>query len=71
MLPESEFENAIDLLIANAITCLGNGNPKLRHAIEIAIHYRELCPTSAPSISLQQLEMLGAWLAPATGRGDQ
>ena len=65
------FEDALDLLIANAITCLGNGKPKLRRAVEIAIHYRELSPTSPPAISLQQLELLGVWLAPPTGRGDQ
>jgi hypothetical protein len=65
------FEDALDLLIATAITCLGNGKPKLRRAVEIAIHYRELSPTSPPAISLQQLELLGVWLAPPTGRGDQ
>ena len=63
------FDDALDLLIANAITCLGNGNPKLRRAVEICIHYRELSPTSAPAISTQQLEILGSWLA--TGRAGQ
>jgi hypothetical protein len=67
------FEEALDLLIATAITCLRNDNRKLRRAIEVAINYRELSPTSAPpAISLKQLELLGAWLVPPppTGRGD-
>jgi hypothetical protein len=63
------FEDALDLLIATAITCLRNDNRKLRRAIEIAINYRELSPTTPPAISLQQLELLGAWLPPKpTGR---
>lgn len=65
------FEDALDLLIANAITCLGTGNPKLRRAVEIAISYRELSSTSAPVISLEQLNLLGAWLAPQRRRADQ
>ena len=66
------FEDSLDMLIASAITCLGNGNPKLKRAVEICISYRELSPISAPAISLQQLEMLGAWLAPnPTGGSDQ
>ena len=38
-------------------------NPKLRRAVEIAINYRELFPTTPLAISLQQLEVLGAWLS--------
>jgi hypothetical protein len=60
------FDDALDLLIANAITCLGSSNPKLKHAVEICIHYRELSPTSTPAISMEQLELLGAWLARRT-----
>ena len=56
----------MDLLIATAITCLRNDNRNLRRAIEIAISYRALSPTSEPAISLQQLELLGAWLVPPT-----
>jgi hypothetical protein len=65
------FEDALDLLIATTVTCLRNDNRKLRRAIEVAISYRELSPTSAPAISLQQLELLGDWLVPPkpTGRG--
>ena len=63
------FEIALDLLIATAITCLQHDNPKLRRAVEIAINYRELFPTTPPAISLQQLELLGAWLSSKpTGR---
>jgi hypothetical protein len=74
MTPAMNFEDPLDLLIATAVTCLRNDNRKLRRAIEVAISYRELSPTSAPpAISLQQLELLGDWLAPPppTGRGDQ
>lgn len=59
MTPAMNFEVALDLLIATAITCLRHDNPKLRRAVEIAINYRELFPTTPPAISLQQL-----------GRGD-
>lgn len=69
MITSADFEVALDLLIANAITCLGSGTPRLRRAIEICIRYRELSPTSAPAVSTQQLEILGAWLA--TGRAGQ
>jgi hypothetical protein len=67
------FEDALDLLIATAVTCLRNDNRKLRRAIEVAINYRGLSATSAPpAITLQQLELLGAWLVPPplTGRGE-
>ena len=63
MTPAMNFEVALDLLIATAITCLRHDNPKLRRAVEIAINYRELFPTTPPAISLQQLEVLGAWLS--------
>jgi hypothetical protein len=70
MTPAMNFEVALDLLIATAITCLRHDNPKLRRALEIAINYRELFPTTPPAISLQQLELLGAWLSSKpTGRG--
>ena len=59
MTPAMNFEVALDLLIATAITCLRHDNPKLRRAVEIAINYRELFPTTPPAISLQQLELLG------------
>ena len=67
------FEDALDLLIATAITCLRNDNRNLRRAVEIAISYRELSPTTPPAISLEQLEILGSWLVPPqpTGRSDQ
>ena len=57
MTPAMNFEVALDLLIATAITCLRHDNPKLRRAVEIAINYRELFPTTPPAISLQQLEL--------------
>jgi hypothetical protein len=60
------FETSLDLLIATSITCLRNDNRKLRRAIEIAISYRALSPTSEPAISSQELELLGAWLIPPT-----
>ena len=63
MTPAMNFEVALDLLIATAITCLRHDNPKLRRAVEIAINYRELFPTTPPAISLQQLELLGDWLS--------
>ena len=63
MTPAMNFEVALDLLIATAITCLRHDNPKLRRAVEIAINYRELFPTTSPAISLQQLELLAAWLS--------
>ena len=64
------FDDALDLLIATAITCLRHDNPKLRRAVEIAINYREFFPTTPPAISLQQLELLGAWLSSKpTGMG--
>ena len=67
------FEDSLDLLIAVAITNLRNSNPKLKRAVEIAIHYRELSPTTPPAISLEQLEILGSWLVhpQPTGRSDQ
>ena len=70
MTPAMNFEVALDLLIATAIARLRHDNPKLRRAVEIAINYRELFPTTPPAISLQQLELLGAWLSSEpTGRG--
>ena len=45
------FEVALDLLIATAITCLRHDNRKLRRGVEIAINYRELFPTTPPAIS--------------------
>ena len=63
MTPAMNFEVALDLLIATAITCLRHDNHKLRRAVEIAINYRELFPTTPPAISLQQLELLGDWLS--------
>ena len=70
MTPAMNFEVALDLLIATAITCLRHDNHKLRRAVEIAINYRELFPTTPPAISLQQLEVLGAWLSSKpTGMG--
>ena len=63
MTPAMNFEVALDLLIATAITCFRHDNPKLRRAVEIAINYRELFPTTPPAISLQQLELLGDWLS--------
>jgi hypothetical protein len=67
---DMDFAGALDVLIATAITCLRNDNRKLRRAVEIAINYRELSPTTPPAISLQHLELLGAWLSPKpTGRG--
>jgi hypothetical protein len=69
MTPAMNIEEALDLLIATAITCLRNDNRKLRRAVEIAINYRELSPTRPPAISLQQLELLEALLSPKpTGR---
>ena len=66
------FADALDALIATSITCLRNSNPRLKRAVEICINYRELSPAGGPAISLQQLEMLGAWLCPEpTGRDDQ
>jgi hypothetical protein len=59
------FDDALDLLVAHAITCLGH-NPKLKRAVEICIQYRELSPTSTSAISMEQLELLGAWLARRT-----
>jgi len=70
MTADMNFEVALDLLIATAITCLRNDNRKLRRAVEIAINYRELSPTTPPAISLEQLELLRAWLSPKpTGIG--
>jgi hypothetical protein len=37
MTPAMNFEVALDLLIATAITCLRHDNPKLRRAVEIAL----------------------------------
>ena len=71
MTPAMNFEDALDLLIATGITCLRNSNPKLKRAIEIAISYRELDPTSPSAISLEQLDTLQRWLVRPTGRGDQ
>ena len=48
MTPAMNFEVALDLLIATAITCLRHDNHKLRRAVEIAINYRELFPTTPP-----------------------
>ena len=62
------FEVALDLLIATAITCLRHDNPRLRRAVEIAFYYGELFPTTPPAISLQQLELLGAWLSSKPNR---
>ena len=69
MTPAMNFEAALGLLIATAITCLRHDNPKLRRAVEIAINYRELFPTTPPAISLQQLELLGDWLFFPVRRG--
>jgi hypothetical protein len=67
MTPAMNFEDALDLLIATSITCLGNGKPKLKRAVEIATSYRELSPTSAPSISVEQLDALQMWFGAAGG----
>ena len=48
MTPAMNFEVALDLLIATAITCLRHDNPKLRRAVEIAINYRELFQQRPP-----------------------
>jgi hypothetical protein len=43
---DMNFEDALDMLIAVGITNLRNSNPKLKRAIELAIHYREFSPTN-------------------------
>ena len=48
MTPAMNFEVALDLLIATAITCLRHDNPKLRRAVEIAINYREFSQQRPP-----------------------
>ena len=53
--PAMNFEVALDLLIATAITCLRHDNPKLRRAVEIASrHHRELsnnAPRHFPAVT--------------------